>query len=156
MSFMQKQIYKGSYFEIDTTHGTEIVPSDVIGRTVGTHIDAFADYLEGSPYDTEECVECKDGWIARMSAPGYTDCTSWSAHKTEKSASDYLDEMYGEGEEDTEAVERGEEIVNRYCNATGTDRNDAVCDILDDLMKWTKANNIDFAQQLSIAKSVNE
>lgn len=30
MSFMQKQIYYGSYFEIDTTAGVEIVPADLI------------------------------------------------------------------------------------------------------------------------------
>ena len=92
MSFMQKQVEFGSYFEIDTTAGTEIVPANVIGRTVGTDVSAFADYLEGEPVNEDEVVECKEGWLARLSAPGYLDCTEWSAFATEQEANEFLDE----------------------------------------------------------------
>jgi hypothetical protein len=93
---MQPQIYRDWYFEIDTTHGTEIVPSGYIGRTCATNVEAFLDYLEGSPMDDEATIDCQLGWLARLSAPGYLDCTEWTAHATEQEARDYLNEMYGD------------------------------------------------------------
>ena len=101
MGFMQPQIYRDSFFRVETSIGTEIVPSDVIGRTVGTAAEAFSNYCEGTINDPDECVECEHGWLARLSAPGYMDCTDWTAHKTEQEAREYLDEMYGDddGEE---------------------------------------------------------
>lgn len=93
--FMQPHVERGSYFAIETTCGTEVVPADLIGRTVGTHVEAFANYIEGKPLDEDEVIECKDGWLARMSAPGYLDCTSWSAFASEAQAMAYLIEMYG-------------------------------------------------------------
>lgn len=96
MSFMQQQIYHGGYFAVDTTSGTEIVPDDLIGRTVGTHVEAFLNYLEGKPVDPEEVVEHKTGWLARMTAPGYLDCTDWTAHATETAAKAFLDDAYGD------------------------------------------------------------
>lgn len=102
MSFMQPQVYHDLYFEIETTIGTEIVPADVIGRTCATDVSAFLDYLEGEPNDEDELVEVKEGWLARMSAPGYLDCTDWSAHETEEEARAYLEEMYGEDDEQGE------------------------------------------------------
>lgn len=95
-SFMQPCIYADSYFEVETSQGTEIVPSDVIGRTVGTAAEAFANYCEGSISDPEECVECKTGYLARMSASGFLDCTDWSAHTTAEDAARYLIDTYGE------------------------------------------------------------
>ena len=98
MGFMQPEIYHGDYFEVDTTCGTETVPVDVIGRTMNVHVDALLNYLEGRPLDSEELCEVKTGWLARLSAPGYLDCTDWSAHDTEEEARDYLVEMYGDEE----------------------------------------------------------
>lgn len=100
MAFMKPEIYKGLYFAIETTCGTEIVPADVIGRTVGTHVEAFANYLEGAPLDSEECAECREGWLARMSAPGYMDCTAWGAYASKEAAERALSEMYGDEEGD--------------------------------------------------------
>jgi hypothetical protein len=94
--FMKPQVYEDFYFEIDTTCGLEIVPSDVIGRTCGTDVSAFLDYIEGKPLDSDATIECKHGWLARLSASGYLDCTDWTAHKTEREAKQYLLEMYGE------------------------------------------------------------
>ena len=96
MSFMQPQIYAGQFFRIETTAGTEIVPADDIGRTCGTDVSAFLNYLEGTPLDDDAIIDIEDGWLARISAPGYLDCTNWSAHKSEAQARAYLDEMYGE------------------------------------------------------------
>ena len=99
MSFMQKEIFHGLYFAVDTSCGTEVVPSDVIGRTCSTDVSALLDYLEGKPLDDDELVECKEGWLARMSAPGYMDCTAYGAYPSAQAADAALEEMYGEEEE---------------------------------------------------------
>lgn len=98
MSFMQKEIYFGAYFSVDTTCGTKIVPQDVCGDV--THVSELQDYLEGEPLD--DAFECGNGWLARMSAPGYMDCTAWSVFKTEEEANDYLDEYYGDDDDNEE------------------------------------------------------
>ena len=97
--FMKPVVYHGGYFEIDTTQGTQIVPDDVIGRTMGTHVEAFANYIEGEPMDPDEVVEHKTGWLARLSAPGYMDCTDWTAHATLDEAEKYLEDTYGDDAE---------------------------------------------------------
>lgn len=98
MSFMKPEIYFGGYFEIETTHGTECVPADVIGRTCSTAAEAFANYVEGKIQDDDELIEYREGWLTRMSAPGYMDCTEWSVHPTEEEAREYLADMYGDDE----------------------------------------------------------
>ena len=96
MSFMQKQIYYGDYFEVETTQGNEIVPCDVIGRTMSVDVSALLDYLEGSPWDNDAMIDVQTGYLARMTAPGYLDCTSWGVYETESEARVALDRMYGE------------------------------------------------------------
>jgi hypothetical protein len=95
-TFMRPYIERGEFFRVETTHGTEIIPADVIGRTVGTAAEAFANYCEGSIVDPDECVAIESGYLARLSAPGYMDCTEWSAHESEDAAREYLIQTYGE------------------------------------------------------------
>lgn len=109
--FMQPQVYQDTYFEVDTTAGTELVPSDVIGRTMSVDVSALLDYLEGEPLDMDEMVEAKEGWLARLSASGYMDSTDWAAFATEGEAWEYLVDTYGEVPTFTYCVnkdERGE------------------------------------------------
>lgn len=96
--FMKPQVYKGQYFAVETTEGTEFVPSDVIGRTVGTAAEAFENYVKGNIEDPDECIECKSGWLARMNAPGYLDCTEWCAYDSETEAWEELLKAYGDDE----------------------------------------------------------
>ena len=95
MPHMQTEVVFGTYFEVDTTHGTEIVPTDACGHTMTTVAEALRmpDYEVDSWY-----AECpvKEGWLARLSAPGYLDCTDWSAFETETEAREFLEEFYGE------------------------------------------------------------
>lgn len=95
-SFMQPQIYYGDYFSIETDAGTEIVPCDVVGRTMDVHVEALLNYLEGDPVDDDEMCEVQTGWLARMSASGYLDCTAWSAFESEQEAIDTLEDYYGD------------------------------------------------------------
>ncbi len=95
MAFMQPAIYFGTYYEVSANHGeTYIVPADVSG-VVKTYGD-LADYVEGKVDEPDTIAEVKRGWLARMSAPGYMDCTDWSAHDTQQEAENYLNEYYGD------------------------------------------------------------
>ena len=97
-AFMQPSIHEGTYFQVNTSAGTEIIPTDVIGHAQAVEASALLDHLEGKPDDPEEVIEVREGWLARLSAPGYLDCTDWTAHATEDAAKDYLIETYGDDE----------------------------------------------------------
>jgi hypothetical protein len=97
--FMKPVIEYAEYWEVETSVGTEIVPSDVVDVTnvgvlhdEGSVLARVAPYVEGTP----RTVIGHHGWIARMSAPGYMDCTEWSCHTSYEAAAEYLEEMYGE------------------------------------------------------------
>lgn len=107
-SFMQPVIEHGDYFEVETSHGTEFVPADVVHlpfrviHAAGGFYDedspewpaivqAFGPYVAGDM----QSVSPGHGWLARMSAPGYMDCTEWRAYKTEIEAMQALIDMYG-------------------------------------------------------------
>ena len=96
-SFMQPQVQFDHYYEVDTTHSTEIVPCDVLGQQLGT-ITArlLTDYCEGRICEPDDKLHPRTGWLARMSADGYMDCTAWCDFPTELEAWQYLATMYGD------------------------------------------------------------
>jgi hypothetical protein len=111
-SFMKPHIEHGDYFEVETSNGTEIVPADVV-RLPFAVVHAAGGYFHPDetgaaefalvakamqPYTAcgIERIEPKRGWLARMSAPGYMDCTDWTAHETEDEARAYLIEHYAD------------------------------------------------------------
>ncbi|MNK49863.1 hypothetical protein D3C87_687280 [compost metagenome] len=94
MAIMKPQVYQGDYFAVNTSQGTEVVTADDVGRTCATHVEALLNYLSGTPDDADELCELKNGWLARMSAPGYLDCTDWTAYPTEAAARAALDDMF--------------------------------------------------------------
>lgn len=116
MSHMQKQIQKGSWLLIDGNCGTDAVPAELFSRAVlatfgATHAEWTADadsegfealcesvrdYTENS--DIRE-ITMKRGYGARLSAPGYMDCTAWAVYDSEEEAEEALVEMYGDDEE---------------------------------------------------------
>lgn len=112
MPFMQPQVYSCDYWQLDTNNGTTILPADVcgtLGLSLGDsiefgspHINPFRDYVEGGCVDS--ALLC-NGFIGRMSAPGYMDCTDWGAYETEQEAIDDLKEMYGDDEETDEETD---------------------------------------------------
>ena len=89
-NFMQPQIEHGRYAAIETDQGTWIIPADVCCSD--DPMD-YADYVEGE-IDEEQVIELKLGWLARLSAPGYMDCSDWSAHDTAREAQQYLMDTY--------------------------------------------------------------
>lgn len=104
--FMTPDIDECDYWEVETDQGTSYVPVDVVGvrsdMGVGYYIDddeasaeereflvALSDYTDDRP----QSAELKHGWLARLSAAGYMDCTEWTAFATEQEAIDYLAEQ---------------------------------------------------------------
>lgn len=90
MSFMKPEVYYGAYYEIEANHGeTHIVPvdvTDVATSLVSCPAGKLTDYIQGTIDDPYEMITPVKGWLARMSAPGYLDCTDWSAHASEEEA----------------------------------------------------------------------
>jgi hypothetical protein len=108
MAFMEPQIEHNNWFEVETDNGTEFVPVDLIdvrgsidiGETLdptehGDIIAALHDYCEGRP----QSVKLIEGFGARLSAPGYLDCTPWCVFATEEEAQEYIKEELGADEE---------------------------------------------------------
>jgi len=98
--FMQRQVLFGLWVQVDTEIGTEILDADVM---LNTHrvkegdvipFEDIKDYCEGKTPESD--VEIVRGYGARLSAPGYMDCTSWTFFEEKKDAEDHLDDMYGE------------------------------------------------------------
>lgn len=109
MSFMQKQVtVKCVWIEVETTQGTEWIDGtgfNIRDSQTETHplshkqresiISQLSDYCEGKILEWKTIK----GHGARLSAPGYMDCTEWTVFETEQEAEDYLEENYPDEEE---------------------------------------------------------
>jgi hypothetical protein len=121
MSFMQRQITDQlAWYEIDTNNGTWFVPTaDADGGKIGQvlRVKEYEELPDGEKQDISDtllqytegtCIErvsLRLGHGARLSAPGYLDCTEWSVFPTVKEAEEYLDEYYPEDEDDDDETE---------------------------------------------------
>jgi hypothetical protein len=110
--FMQRQLTGNeNWLRVETRQGTEFIRiadtslfvrnSDCISQPLTDDereatIDKIRDYVEGTP----ESWENIKGYGARLSAPGYLDCTEWTVFDTREEAEKYLDENYPKDEED--------------------------------------------------------
>lgn len=107
MSFMQPQIRYGLWVRADFSDGVFFAPADSVsplpsvGRTLREEdagfddlLDAVSSMLDGS--GVPDSLEVIEGWGARLSAPGYMDCTEWVVLPTEEEAKEYLLDAYGE------------------------------------------------------------
>lgn len=90
---MQPEIFKGSYYEVDTSEGIEILPLDAVGEI--RDLASMQELLICREIysEEEEALEIKQGWLARLTMPGYLDSTEWTAHETEQEALEYLEEL---------------------------------------------------------------
>lgn len=113
MGFMEKQVTGlERWVEIDGTSGTTAVPYDILSSeeiAIAESVDGdanepedlqahFGDYYDGKVWS----VTTRQGYGARLSAPGYMDCTEWSVFDTKAEAREYLEDMYGDDEDDSE------------------------------------------------------
>ena len=111
MSFMEPQITeKTLWLEVESTkHGTWWVQASLIGDWPGDHrlidvelpggfvapdiLDSIIAFTEIPDVDDVDHIKLIRGYGARLSAPGYLDCTEWCVFKTLKGARDYLKEQ---------------------------------------------------------------
>jgi hypothetical protein len=111
-NFMQRQVTGlQNWLRVETTHGTEFVSiadtslfvrdSETVTHPMSDEdrdatIEKIRPYVEGKPQSWENVK----GYGARLSAPGYLDCTEWTVFDTEDEAREYLDrEMYPDEDE---------------------------------------------------------
>jgi len=112
--FMQRQVTGNeNWLQVETTQGTEFVPSGQLALFVrnsecpsqSLEADEYAFYEKQiRPYveGTIQSWENIKGYGARLSAPGYLDCTEWAVFDTEEEAEKYLTDMYPEDGEPEE------------------------------------------------------
>ena len=85
MSFMQQEVRLGDWIVVKGDWDVHIYPADLFST----------DWAKNEHPDSEvELV--KDQYGARMSAPGYLDCTEWCLFETKQEAIDCLDEYFGD------------------------------------------------------------
>jgi len=110
-SFMKPEIYQGEAYEVDGSGGITVVPFDLVGDlglVVGESMDeddesfklaaaALKDFVEGEIWR----IELSEGWLARLSAPGYMDSTEWSIYDSKQEAEEELKIMYGDDTEES-------------------------------------------------------
>ena len=107
-SVIRPIVYHDIAYVCDTCCGTEVVPADLVGDI--SELDPpeqwelLADFLEAEPDDIEIPPELHEGWLARTTAPGYADCTSWSIYGSELEAWEALADLYGDDSPDTLAA----------------------------------------------------
>ena len=119
MSFMKPDIYTGTYYIVETRDGTDYLPEDVTGPLSLLAEDreetlaAVRDYCDGEPVD----IDASSGVLARLSAPGYMDCTAWTPYATVEEAEAGLAEDYGiedEIDEDEQADAANDHVDLEY------------------------------------------
>lgn len=109
MPFMEKQVTaKLTWLELDGTNGITWVPFNVLSKheQVVANMDSdseeqdlqdhFGDYYEGEVWS----ATVTEGYGARLSAPGYLDCTDWTVFETQAEAEQYLADEYPDEEEE--------------------------------------------------------
>jgi hypothetical protein len=87
---MKKEIKYDRWFIVDTTQGTVAIPQNYVGKTLHITASNVSDYIEGKFLG----FEVVDGYGARMSMPGYLDCTEWTVFDTEEKANQFLPDIY--------------------------------------------------------------
>ena len=117
---MKPQIEFGEWLEVDGACGIEAVPADLVyipkwmtpdfdydtdcmeeDSDLRNVLDSVEDFIE-SNVDAVTSVQFIEGDGARLSAPGYMDCTDWAVFKTLEEAEEFLREEYDVEEEETE------------------------------------------------------
>lgn len=106
MPFMQPQVTeKQKWIMVDGPEGTEYLPIDLWAKQEMQNIIAeiqaeetnnklilkLIEYTRNQTFFESKVIH---GFGARLSAPGYMDCTDWCVFDTEKEARKYIEEMY--------------------------------------------------------------
>ena len=109
-TFMRPQIVSdGAILLVSTMSGTECIGCDtVIGSDPPSPDDCeeitqawiakVGEYCTGGIVDPDSCFETVEGFICRMSAPGYMDATDWEYCETEADVLRWLESEFSESD----------------------------------------------------------
>jgi hypothetical protein len=110
MAFMIPQYTQEPFWLVETTSGTEAVPASLVGADPQGNLNKWPglkQFLDGDLLDDEEPELVKERFWARLSAPGFMDCTDWGGpFETLDEAKKYIEETY---EVDPESGDRLED-----------------------------------------------
>jgi hypothetical protein len=100
MEFMEQQVtVKSEWVEVEGSVGTTWVYREEWEGPLDNSQDLYI--TESGVYEAGEyTVKTIQGFGARLSAPGYLDCTEWVVFDTESEAEEYLKEQYGDDDEE--------------------------------------------------------
>ena len=94
--FMQEQVtHLMEWWKVDGPEGTQYFPADDFTAAQAAEAYEFPQAIG----TIERVVGCG----ARLSAPGYMDCTEWCVFATEDEAEEYLRDTFGD-DDDTEEM----------------------------------------------------
>lgn len=101
MAFMQRQVSELQFwYELDGPMGVEFIPQSLVGTFDCESLETPCDTPEPFKLYTENSkvwsIELRQGYGARLSAPGYMDRTEWCVFDSVAEAETYLEETYGE------------------------------------------------------------
>lgn len=111
-SFMKPEVVQGTWLIVDTDLGGEVIPSDVVDMKEARELQSMMAADPGVPVDLKDFdlgkyvqgsqlyeLDIKEGFGARLSAPGYLDSTDWTFFDNEADAMEYLENAYGSDDE---------------------------------------------------------
>jgi hypothetical protein len=99
---MTPQVRYDSWLIVSSELGDEVVPCSLVG--CGAHScvvteddDTFDELFSLANSFVQGChitqFEIRDGWGARLTMPGYLDCTEWTIFRTKEEAEEYLKDL---------------------------------------------------------------
>jgi len=103
--YMRAQIREDDWIKIETSHGVQWLEKDVVGvpkEWNGEFVGCFSDYDLWEIFTNHFAIyytgsatsfEVVHGFGARLSAPGYLDCTDWCVFNTVGEALDHIKEL---------------------------------------------------------------
>jgi len=94
-NFMKPKVLFSEYIEYEDREGaTNFIPV-IIGEKLS--MSDLIKHVQSLTHEEDiKQAERKIGYIGRLSASGYTDCTEWIAFDTVKELADSLIDMYGD------------------------------------------------------------
>jgi hypothetical protein len=91
MAFMQPEIIHDLFLIVETRDGDTVIPADAAFSQKWTEA-LFVPHCAGMG-------AARYAFGARLSAPGYMDCTEWSLYDSEEEAREGLADVYGDDQE---------------------------------------------------------
>jgi len=92
-NFMQEQVtVLMEWWEVDGREGTMYFPCDEFTAQQAAEAYEFPQAIDS--------ITRRTGYGARLSAPGYLDCTDWTVCDTEEEARETLRELFGDDDDD--------------------------------------------------------